>query len=226
MRYSTVFFDRDGTLARSSPATAEKVDGLVRSWGGTKKDLTYERTMQLFEAAQDGGEPQTVEAEILFWKRYYRELLREYGVSGELEARAEALHEVRWLKSMELFPETVDVLEYFKSRGYRMGVISDTLPSLELTLEALGISGYFTSFTASSVVGAQKPSPVIFDAALRAQGVRAQECLYVDDYDVEADGARAQGFTSFLIDRAGAHEGPWVIRSLREMVDFAEREGS
>lgn len=55
--------------------------------------------------------------------------------------------------------------------------------------------------TASSLVGAGKPSPIIFNAALNAQGVTAQESIYVDDYKREADGAREQGFTSFLIDR-------------------------
>lgn len=30
---------------------------------------------------------------------------------------------------------------------------------------------YFTSFTASSLVGAGKPSPIIFNAALEAQGI-------------------------------------------------------
>ncbi len=38
-----------------------------------------------------------------------------------------------------------------------MGVISDTSPSLEYTLQQLGIAKYFTSFTASSLVGAGKP---------------------------------------------------------------------
>lgn len=62
---------------------------------------------------------------------------------------------------------------------------------------------YFTSFTASSLVGAGKPSPIIFNAALEAQGVLALESLYVVDCKREADGAREQGFTSFLIDRSG-----------------------
>ena len=85
------------------------------------------------------------------------------------------------------YPETVGVLEYFKGHGYKMGVISDTYPSLELTLRQLGLDKYFTSFTASSIIGLYKPSPVIFGAALAAQDVTAAESLYVDDCDEEAD---------------------------------------
>lgn len=103
-----------------------------------------------------------------------------------------------------------------------MGVISDTSPSLEYTLQQLGIAKYFTSFTASSIVGAGKPSPIIFNAALKAQGVSAEESIYVDDYKPEADGAREQGFTSFLIDRTGCPADKWDINSLTQLIDFSE----
>ena len=117
----------------------------------------------------------------------------------------------------------MEALEYFQGRGYKMGVISDCPPSLELTLEDCGLHRYFTSFTASSLVGAMKPDPIIFNAALKALGVAAEESIYVDDYPPEADGARALGFTAFLIDRKGGG-GPWTINNLRQVVDFAERE--
>lgn len=121
-----------------------------------------------------------------------------------------------------LFPETIEVLEYFKNHGYKMGVISDTSPSLEFTLEQLGIAKYFSSFTASSLVGAGKPSPIIFNAALDAQGVTSEESIYVDDYKIEADGAREQGFTSFLIDRTGNDKDEWTIHSLNQLIEFVE----
>lgn len=76
--------------------------------------------------------------------------------------------------------------------------------------------------TASSLVGAGKPSPIIFNAALNAQGVTAQESIYVDDYKREADGAREQGFTSFLIDRKGYNTDKWSIQYLKQLIDFVE----
>ncbi len=90
--------------------------------------------------------------------------------------------------------------------------------------EQLKIAKYFTSFTASSLVGAGKPSPVIFNAALNAQGVSAEQSLYVDDYKPEADGAREQGFTSFLIDRSGNDTDKWCIKNLKQLIDFAESQ--
>ena len=50
-------------------------------------------------------------------------------------------------------------------------------------------------------------------------GARAEESLYVDDYEPESDGARAIGMTAFHIARrSDAHlDDPWSIRSLSEM---------
>ena len=84
-----------------------------------------------------------------------------------LESRAELLFHELWCNGDRiLFPKTIEVLEYFRSHGEKIGVISDTSPSLEFTLQQLSIVKYFTSFTASSLVGAGKSSPIIFNAPL------------------------------------------------------------
>ena len=71
-----------------------------------------------------------------------------------------------------------------------MGVISDTSPSLRLTLKNSGLSDYFESTTCSAFAGCMKPDPRIYRQALSAMGARAEESLYVDDYEPESDGAR------------------------------------
>ena len=225
-KYKAIFFDRDGTLTYTDQNIKEQTKGLVESWGGTYSDIGYDETMALFEQASEGRNPwyKNVDDEIAFMKRYNILRLKSFGISDRLSEKADELHEISWLKSKCVYPEVVEVLEYFKSKDYEMGVISDTSPSLKLTLEACGIAQYFTSFTASSLVGAMKPDPIIFNAALKAHGVTAQESLYVDDYDVEADGARNLGFTSFLIDRKGENKGEWTISTLKEIMEYVERQ--
>jgi putative hydrolase of the HAD superfamily len=223
--FKAAFFDRDGTLTHGNEQKREWMRDTVSRWSGRAYELPYDKMIALFqEAGYDAVKD--VETEKAFWKRYYACLLKGEGISESLDPRSIVLFDELWCENNPPvpYPETVEVLEHFSAHGYRMGVISDTSPSLELTLQKAGIAKYFTSFTASSLVGASKPSPIIFNAALHAQGVTAAESLYVDDYDVEADGAREQGFTSFLIDREDLTGRKWVIRSLKEMVDFAERE--
>lgn len=227
MKYKAIFFDRDGTLTYFNPEKEKWRDLILESWSSKPFELPYDKMMALFMLAAEGKSPwyKTVDDEREFNKRYYRHLLIGEGISENIDERALLLHNELWCNNDRLpFPETVEVLEYFKSKGYKMGVISDTSPSLELTLQQLNLAQYFTSFTASSLVGAGKPNPVIFNAALNAQGVIAAESLYVDDYKVEADGAREQGFTSFLIDRSGENEDKWTITSLKQLVEFVEEQ--
>ena len=228
MRYKAIFFDRDNTLTYFDPQKEAWRNRMITQWSGRPLSLPYEKVMALFAQAGAGKDPwyTNLEDEREFFQRYYRCLLLGEGVTEDVDARAALLFRELWCNhDRVLFPETVQVLEYFHKHGYKMGVISDTSPSLEYSLQQLGIARYFTSFTASSLVGAMKPSPIIFNAALNAQGVTAEESLYVDDYPPEADGARALGFTSFLIDRKGKSADPWAIRSLTALIDFAEKNG-
>ena len=228
MKYKAIFFDRDGTLTYFEKKKEAWRDQTISDWSGKPFELPYEKMLALFRLASEGRTPwyRNVEDERAFFKRFYRHLLIGEGIREKVDERAELLFRELWCNGDRmLFPETIEVLEYFKSHGYKMGVISDTSPSLEYTLQQLDIAKYFTSFTASSLVGEGKPSPVIFNAALQAQGVTAQESLYVDDDKTEADGAREQGFTSFLIDRSGRNTDKWSIRSLKWLIDFVEELG-
>jgi len=162
----------------------------------------------------------TVENEIAFFRTYFAELLRSQGITEQINARADALFDADWLKGGVVYPETRAVLDWFTTQGYRMGVISDTFPSLKLTLEAVGLDQYFQCFVCSDQVGVMKPEPQIYQTALNLLGVSASESLYVDDYDLEADGARALGFTAFHVCRGSEPEKEWDISSLQEMVDF------
>ena len=228
MNYKAIFFDRDGTLTYFDKEKEAWRDQKISIWSGKPFELPYEKMMSLFNLASEGKKPwyKTVDDEREFFKRFYRYLLIGEGLKEDIDKRAGLLFNELWCNGDRvLFPETVEVLEYFHDHGYKMGVISDTSPSLEYTLQQLDIAKYFTSFTASSLVGAGKPSPIIFNAALKAQGVSAEESLYVDDYKPEADGARQQGFTSFYINRTENTNDRWSIQNLKELISFVEEFG-
>ena len=228
MKIRSVFFDRDGTLTYYNKEKKDWLGRTVSGWSGKPLDLPYEKSMALMELAGAGKKKwyTCLEDEKDFFFRYYRYMLIGEGVQDDLDRRAELLLGELWCSGDRLlYPETEEVLEELTRRGYSLGVISDTSPSLEYTLQQLGIAKYFRSFTCSALVGAMKPDPVIFNAALSAHGVTAGECVYVDDYKPEADGARELGFTSFLIDRKGSEKGEWVIDSLRKIVEWIDENG-
>lgn len=214
--YKAAFFDRDHTLLHGDPAAKQRRTEMIERWSGKQLD----QPQGLFDRLYDGRQLMTVENEIAFWRHYYTELLRTQGITEQLAVRADQLFDAFWLTGSVVYPETVPVLDWFAAQGFRMGVISDTFPSLKLTLEAVGLDKYFEVFVCSDQVGVMKPEPLIYQTALNLLGVSAQESLYVDDYDVEADGARALGFTAFHVCHDSEPKEKWDIASLREMVEF------
>lgn len=224
--YKAVFFDRDGTLTYFNPEKEAWRDELIASWSGKPFELPYDKMMRLFTLAAEGRRPwyRNVDDEREFFRRYYRCLLVGEGVTEQLEERADRLFRELWCNQDRcLYPETVETLSYFKKNGYKIGVISDTSPSLELTLINLGLGEYIDSYTPSSIVGAGKPDPRIYQAALDSLGVRAEECLYADDTGAEAEGARKLGFTAFHLVRDGERDfEQYRITDLTDMIRYAE----
>ncbi|HHV45916.1 MAG TPA: HAD family hydrolase [Tissierellia bacterium] len=224
-KYKAIFFDRDGTLTKRKDEVLKREREMIEKWSGKPFVLDYDRLMRLFDLS---GRPQeglkSIEEEIEFTKRYYRVLLKEEGVTEDIDKKAESLFQLIWLKNRELYPETMEVLRYFKSHDYKIGVISDTSPSLQKSLEVLGAGKYIDSYICSDLVGAMKPNPKIYQAALDSLNVKAEESIYVDDYAIEADGARKMGFTSFYLDRKGDKEGQWVIYNLKEVIEYVENK--
>jgi len=225
LRFRAVFFDRDGTLTHANPTKMKWYRETVEEWSQKRFELDYDKMMRLFDlAGYPKGGLKSIEAEQAFGKRYYEELLKNEGVLDSLKERAEQLFAELWCNNdRELFPEVIYVMKYFKGRGYKIGVISDTSPSLQMTLENLGLGKYIDSYTCSDFVGVMKPDPAIYHAALQSLNVEPAESLYVDDYDVEADGARELGFTAFHITRTGKKESKWQINSLSEIIEYVER---
>ncbi len=226
MKYKAIFFDRDGTLTYLNPLKRQWYKETMEAWSGKKFELSYEEMMALFDSA---GYPKeglkSINQEKQFWLKYYEKLLMREGIRKDIDEKANMLLNELWCNHDKcLYPEVIEVLEYFKNKGYKIGVISDTSPSLQLSLENLGLGKYIDSYMCSDLVGVMKPDPAIFEHALKSLDVKAESCIYVDDYDVEADGARAVGFTSFNIVRDGEINSSWQIGTLTQIIDYIEKQ--
>jgi putative hydrolase of the HAD superfamily len=132
-------------------------------------------------------------------------------------------------------PDAEEALRALRAGGLRLVVASNWDCSLASVLEAAGVGALVDGVVASATVGAAKPAPAVFEAALALAGTSAERAVHVGDsprHDVA--GARAAGIAAVLLDRgdsgpAGApaalFHGPDeraqptvpTIRSLREL---------
>lgn len=226
-RYTAIFLDRDGVISRNSPRKEAERDQEISALIGQSLHIDNEVRMRYFWQVWDlpGYAPvTTVETEARFWQRWYQCILEDYQVA-DAERIAQGLYaRYAFHQMMECYPETTPIVRTLHERGFRLGVISDTFPSLEESLKHMGVAQYFSSFTASSLVGVGKPDPRIFTAALHSLGVTADTAIFVDDCLEEADGARDQGFTAFHMDRTLTEPdfARWEIGDLEHLLSWLD----
>ena len=110
-------------------------------------------------------------------------------------------------KGFALFDDVVPALELFKRRGITLGVISNLRRDMQDLFKELGLSQYLDFSITSAEVGAEKPHPPIFLAALERAHVKPTEAVHVgDQYQGDVEGARAVGIHPVLLDREGWYE--------------------
>ena len=91
----------------------------------------------------------------------------------------------------------IETVKTLVSRGYKVGVISDLIGTIEIDewLDRDGLRPYFCTVQQSSVTMLRKPHPAIYFHALKESGVRPEESVFVGD-NLERDiiGAKASNF--------------------------------
>ena len=110
------------------------------------------------------------------------ELARE-GLDGNSAAiKYFNLNKTHWHSEDEvLYEDTIDVLEYLKSKGYKLGIIANQKKRLETRLSEFGILKYFDLVIASEEVLVSKPDKEIFNIALSKINSKPQECIMIGD---------------------------------------------
>ena len=125
------------------------------------------------------------------------------------------------LASLEFtaFPDAVPTLRALRERGLRLVAVSNWDRSLPLWLDRAGVGELLDGAVSSAVVGAAKPSPTAFRAALELAGVSAEQAVHVgDSLAADVEGARAAGIRAVMIVREGEiPEGVESVRSLEQI---------
>jgi HAD superfamily hydrolase (TIGR01662 family) len=132
-----------------------------------------------------------------------------------------------------VFPETKEVLLELFRRGYRLGLVSNTVSSLEVpqALAELELTGCFETVILSCVVGMRKPDPAILLEAARRMGVKPENCVYIGDrLDRDVEASQKAGFAKVIIKRNQdflmhqakypKHVADHYVDNLKELLDI------
>ena len=219
MSVEVLLLDAGGTLFTER----ETRDAIyTRALAGRGLPVSVEQVGRLRETLH-ATMPDTVEGHVRYTDRWFREFMRrmlaELGSESDPEAlRRELAGHFSLPESFVVHADAPAALDRLAERGVRLGVVSNWSDRLPPLLEGLGLSRYFETIVVSALVGHTKPERGIFETALARFGARPGQALHVGDDPVnDVAGARRAGLSALLIDRAGRHQGPEVIRSLEEL---------
>ena len=126
-------------------------------------------------------------------------------------------------KLATLFPDTIAVLKLLNSRGYKIGIISNSKKSTGTMLHVLhelDIRHLFSGsiiFTNGKEIG-KKPCTSIFNHALAMDSIKPDNAIMVgNDYEKDILGARNAGIKAIFIDRNTSKNVYPCIKTLSEL---------
>ena len=139
------------------------------------------------------------EEEYFQFVRFYSDISRYLKLSlTDEEVREIAYDRTNNMDNYIVYPDAKEVLEVL-SQSYKLGIISDTWPSIEQQLCAIGVREYFSTSTYSCELGKFKPDEALYKDALRKCGCKAEETVFIDDSVRNLEGAARLGITPILI---------------------------
>ena len=101
-------------------------------------------------------------------------------------------------EKFEFYEDVFEVIPKL-SQHYKLGVVSDTWPSLERVFKNAGLREYFSSFVMSSVLGVLKPHELMFNTALLELNIKPEEAIFIDDNIVNVKAAIKLGMQGIVI---------------------------
>jgi putative hydrolase of the HAD superfamily len=108
----------------------------------------------------------------------------------------------------DLRPRMVTALDRLAERGYRLGCITNNMPSghgaqMSRTADAAAaiaaVMARFEHVVESSKAGVRKPDPRVYEMACGALGVEPSVCVYLDDLGMNCKPAAALGMDAIKV---------------------------
>lgn len=195
-----IFFDLDNTLWDHRLNAYLTIKDLFETQDiNTKYNIDFvlfyktydEINEKLWDQIRDGE----IDKEYLRKYRFYNTFL-SFGVDDEnLSIYFENHFLDQILQYNVLIDGTIDLLEYLKSKDYKLHIISNGFQEVtERKCILSDISKYFETITSADSVGVRKPKPEIFDYSLKLAKAKKEESIMIgDDWIADVKGALDYG---------------------------------
>lgn len=176
MKYKAVIFDLFGTL--------------VKTWSTRQCNRVLYRIAEICGAPQESfttlwfqGFDMVNSREYAIQERQAALVCQQLGISvteAQVKSTAELWSEFV-LASMTPRLEAIETLKALKSRGSKIGLISDCSDEVPALWDKTSLASMIDVTVFSCTVGIKKPDPRIYRMAVQRLGIKPESCLYIGD---------------------------------------------
>jgi len=191
-QYQHLFFDLDHTIWDFETNAKETLQDLyiqhaLIERGINDFDAFFNHYSFHNERLWDKYTKGLIKQDELRWKRMWLALL-EYKIADEALSRQMAIDFLNLLPTKKnLFPHTIEVLDYLRSKNYAMHLITNGFEAVQHNkIRNSNLDQYFTEVITSEASNSLKPKKEIFDFALQKSGAELFTSIMIGD-NQEAD---------------------------------------
>jgi putative hydrolase of the HAD superfamily len=204
MAFKAIFLDAGGTLLSERLTRAQ-----IYADAATRRGLpTDAASMRRHMYRVHGELPRMLDGHFRYSDAWFRAFIarifvRDLGLApGELpDLQDELFSRFADPRTFQLHAGALELCESLRSRGLRVGILSNWSAALPGILSGLGLSERVDFALVSAVEGTEKPEPEMFRRACVRAGVAPREALHAGNDPVQdVEGARAFGLDAVLVD--------------------------
>ena len=206
MPYKDLFFDLDHTIWDFELNSKETLWDLhlkyeLEAKGIHDFDVFYSQYSVHNHRLWDRYTKGFIKQEELRWKRIYLSLL-DYKIADEALSKEMSVDYLDILPNKKnLFPYTIEILDYLKNKDYKMHLITNGFESVQFKkIKNSNLADYFTEVITSEASNSLKPNKEIFDYALKACNAKLESSIMIGDNEAaDIQGAINAGMDSIFV---------------------------
>ncbi|MBD1942103.1 HAD family hydrolase [Coleofasciculus sp. FACHB-712] len=211
-RPKVIFLDAVGTMFGVRGSVGEAYSAIASRFGvQVSAEVVNPAFYQSFKAAPPpvflGAESQEIpDREFEWWKAIALSTFGQVGVLPQFSDFSNFFDELyAYFSTAEpwfVYPDVLIALEKWREMEIELGVLSNFDSRIYSVLQSLNLIEFFTSVTISSEIGAAKPNPKIFAAALEKHNCSPEEAWHIgDSHKEDYQGAKAAGLKGIFLKR-------------------------
>ncbi len=197
-KYRNIYFDLDNTLWDFEKNSEETLSELFASYFPDRAnelqdflDIYYPINDKMWELYRKGE----ISKQELRDKRFAYAFQKMNINIDDIKFEREYI--LKCPQKTNLFPHTIEVLEYLKRKGYHLYLLTNGFKEIQINkIKYSNLDKYFEKMITSEEAGYKKPHRKMFEYALKSVSAKKAESIMIGD-DLEAD---IEGCIQFKMD--------------------------